>query len=88
MQLDIRLPIGFMFSLLGAILAGYGLFTASDKAAHERSLGININLWWGLVILAFGAVMLLLARRASKKQRARIADAQSIEPAANSRTAL
>ena len=68
MQLDIRIPIGLMFSLLGAILTIYGLLTASDKAAHERSLGININLWWGLFIIGFGAVMLLLARRARHKQ--------------------
>ena len=69
MHLDIRLPMGLMFTLLGAILAIYGFFTGSDKAANERSLGINVNLWWGLFILAFGVVMLLLARRASKTQR-------------------
>ena len=68
MQLDIRLPIGLMFSLLGAILTIYGLFTASDKKALEPSLGININLWWGLFILAFGVVMLLLARLGKKAQ--------------------
>ena len=68
MQLDIRLPIGLMFTLLGGILSIYGLITASDKAAQERSLGININLWWGLIILAFGVFMLLLARGAKKKQ--------------------
>jgi hypothetical protein len=68
MHLDIRLPIGLMFSLLGAILTIYGLFTASDKAALDRSLGININLWWGLFILVFGAVMLFLARAAKGKQ--------------------
>jgi len=68
MQLDIRLPIGLMFTLLGAILSIYGVITASDKAAQERSLGININLWWGLFILAFGLFMLLLARLAKKKE--------------------
>ena len=68
MQLDIRLPIGLMFSLLGAILTVYGMFTASDKKALEPSLGININLWWGLFILAFGAVMLLLSRLGKKAQ--------------------
>ena len=68
MHLDIRLPIGLMFSLLGTILAVYGLLTGSDKKALERSLGININLWWGLFILAFGVVMLLLARRGRKGQ--------------------
>jgi uncharacterized membrane protein len=69
MHLDIRLPIGLMFSLLGAILTVYGLFTASDRKALEPSLGININLWWGLFILAFGIVMLLLAGRAKEKER-------------------
>jgi len=68
MQFDIRLPIGLMFSLLGAILAVYGLVYASDKKVLEPSLGININLWWGLFILAFGIVMLLLVRCAKKQQ--------------------
>jgi hypothetical protein len=58
MGLDLRLPIGLMFSLLGVLLAGYGLFTASDADLYGRSLGININLWWGLVLFIFGAVML------------------------------
>jgi len=70
MQLDIRLPIGLMFSLLGAILTIYGAITASDKKALEPSLGININLWWGLFILLFGVVMLLLARLGKKAQSA------------------
>jgi hypothetical protein len=35
----------------------------SAPADYARSLGININLWWGLVLLAFGALMLWLARR-------------------------
>ena len=78
MQLDIRLPIGLMFSLLGAILAGYGLFTASDKAAHERSLGININLWWGLAMLVFGMVMLFLGRR--RKYAGPIRDERPVRP--------
>ena len=68
MQFDIRLPIGLMFSLLGAILAVYGLVHASDKKVLEPFLGINISLWWGLFILAFGIVMLLLVRCAKKQQ--------------------
>ena len=68
MKFDIRLPIGLMFSLLGAILAVYGLVHASDTKVLEPSLGININLWWGLFILAFGIVMLLLVRCAKKQQ--------------------
>ena len=69
MGLDIRLPIGMMFSLLGALLAIYGLATGSDSAMYQNSLGQNVNLWWGLVLFVFGAVMLLFAirSRSSKK---------------------
>lgn len=66
MNLDIRLPIGLMFGLLGLILTGYGLLTASDTAFYKRSLGININLWCGLLFVVFAACMLLLARRAKR----------------------
>ena len=66
MRLDLRLPIGLMFSLFGVILVIYGL--ASDAALYQRSLGINVNLWWGIVLLAFGAVMLGLALRRSPRQ--------------------
>lgn len=62
MRLDLRLPIGLMFSLFGAILLVYGL--VSDPTIYQRSLGINVNLWWGVVLLAFGLVMLGLAYRA------------------------
>ena len=61
MGLDIRLPIGMMFTLLGLLLGGYGLATGSDAALYKSSLGINVNLWWGLVLLAFGGVMLFFA---------------------------
>ena len=57
--LDIRAPIGGLFTLLGGMLAGYGLFGSGS------STGMNVNLWWGLVMLVFGIVLLLLARRAS-----------------------
>jgi len=67
MNLDLRLPIGLMFTLFGVMLAGYGL--VSDRAIYARSLGINVNLWWGLVLLAFGAMMLTFALRAGKQSR-------------------
>ena len=66
MKLDVRLPIGMMFTLLGAILVVYGLL--SDRAIYARSLGINVNLWWGLVLLAFGATMLGFALRSRRAQ--------------------
>ena len=65
MKLDLRLPIGLMFSLFGVTLVGYGLL--SDPEIYARSLGINVNLWWGLVLLAFGVVMLWFAIRARQK---------------------
>jgi hypothetical protein len=58
---DLRLPIGAMFAVLGAMLALYGLF--SDPSIYGRSLGVNVNLWWGLCLLGFGATMLALVRR-------------------------
>ncbi len=57
MGLDIRVPIGLLFVVLGGLLTLYGL--VSDAAIYRRSLGININLWWGLVMLLFGLLMTL-----------------------------
>ena len=63
--LDIRAPIGGLFTVLGAMLAGYGLFASERGRSSNLSSGANVNLWWGLVMLVFGIVLLLLARRAS-----------------------
>ena len=60
--LDLRYPIGGLFVVLGAILAVFGAVTRADTAMYVPSGGVNINLWWGLVMLVFGALMLLLAR--------------------------
>ena len=64
---DIRTPLGVMFALLGLLLAGYGL--TSDPSEYQRSLGINVNLWWGVMLLIFGAVLLLLAWRGRRGER-------------------
>ena len=55
MGLDIRVPIGGLFTTVGILLTIYGL--ASDPHIYERSLGINVNLEWGGVLLLFGVVM-------------------------------
>ena len=65
-SLDIRLPIGGLFTVLGLIVAGYGLATAGDAARYVRSEGININLWWGLVMLVFGVAFLWLGIRSGR----------------------
>jgi hypothetical protein len=61
--LDVRLPIGGLFTVLGLLLAGYGLATAGDPALYARSLSVNINLWWGIVMLFFGVLLLWGASR-------------------------
>ena len=63
MGLDIRWPIGLMFSLIGALMTIYGAATASNTEEYQRSLGLNINLWWGLLLFIFGVAMLVLAWR-------------------------
>ncbi len=66
MNFDLRLPIGIMFSLFGAILVIFGAI--SNKEIYEtHSLGININLIWGAVLLVFGVFMLFLTFRARSK---------------------
>jgi hypothetical protein len=67
MNFDLRLPIGFLFSFYGAVLVLYGAF--GDSQIYQRSLGININLDWGAVLLLFGAVMLFLAWRARSRAK-------------------
>jgi hypothetical protein len=66
MNLDLRIPMGLMFTLVGAILTVYGLVTRGSEI-YEKSVGVNINLDWGLVMLVFGVLMFLLGRRGQKK---------------------
>jgi hypothetical protein len=64
MGIDIRFPIGLMFGLIGLLLSVYGF--SSDKSIYARSLEINVNLIWGLVMMLFAVVMLGLAARAHR----------------------
>jgi hypothetical protein len=64
--LDIRAPIGGLFSLLGLMLAGYGM-VAGSRTSSDVAPVTNVNLWWGLVMLLFGIIMLVMARRAMVK---------------------
>lgn len=68
MGIDIKLPIGLMFSILGLLLSIYGLITAGNQAMYEKSLHVNINLWIGLAMLGFGLIMLLLTFKGKKKK--------------------
>jgi hypothetical protein len=62
--LDIRTPIGLMFAILGVLLVVYGFI--SDAAIYERSLGMNVNIGWGVVLLVFGIVMTALGKFGGK----------------------
>ena len=62
-ELDIRAPIGVLFTVLGVMIAGYGLFVWRPTGASGIPSDINVNLWWGLVMLVFGLVLLAMARK-------------------------
>src|SRR5438477_2223945 len=64
MRLDIRLPIGVLFTAIGAMLVIFGV--TSDSALYARSLGHNVNLWWGLVLLLFGGTFTRLGWRGAR----------------------
>jgi membrane-bound ClpP family serine protease len=64
-MIDIRLPIGGLFAVLGAMLIVFG--AVGDPAKYAQSLGVNVNLYWGIVMLIFGLVMLALGRRANRR---------------------
>jgi len=66
MGLDIRYPIGLMFGIIGLVMVVYGLLTGSDPM-YQRSLGINVNVWWGAVLFVFGGLMLYFARKTAKE---------------------
>ncbi|MEO8908868.1 MAG: hypothetical protein ABI408_01400 [Gemmatimonadaceae bacterium] len=66
-RFDIRIPIGILFSLLGVILAIYGVATRTDIGLYGRSENIVINLWWGLVMIVFGGTMLYFGTKANKR---------------------
>ncbi len=63
MNLDLRIPMGMMFSMVGTVLLAFGVATRNKPELYTRSLGIDVNLWWGLVLLVFGLTILTLGRR-------------------------
>jgi uncharacterized protein YhhL (DUF1145 family) len=69
MDMDIRIPIGLLFIILGVILAFFGLFTMNDTELYARALGRNINLWTGVLMLVFGLPMLLIPLRGRKNKQ-------------------
>lgn len=76
MGFDIRLPIGFLFTTLGTLLVLFGLFTLQSPI-YQHSLGININLGWGIALLTFGLLMILFAKRSRRQQLRREASPET-----------
>jgi hypothetical protein len=67
MNIDLRFPLGLLFIVFGVLLTLFGLFT--DRAIYERSLSINVNLWWGVVMLLFGGLMFILAWKKAREKK-------------------
>ena len=63
MGLDIRIPLGLIFLIIGGLMTLYGLITRNATDLYEKSLGINLNLGWGIVMLIFGLIMFIMGRR-------------------------
>ncbi len=63
---DLKTPLGGLLLFYGVVLVAYGVW--GDAANSERSLGININLWWGFVMVVVGAVFFRSGRRAEKRE--------------------
>jgi hypothetical protein len=63
MGLDIRIPLGLIFLLIGGLMSVYGLITRNSDVIYEKSMGINLNLTWGALMFVFGLIMFLVGRR-------------------------
>lgn len=67
-MVDIRIPIGLMFSIVGVLITGFGLYTNSNTLMYQKSLGINVNIIMGIIMLVFGGIMLFFSFRKKKKE--------------------
>ncbi|MGA2205384.1 MAG: hypothetical protein ABSG10_01510 [Terracidiphilus sp.] len=64
---DARISMGMLFTLMGTVLTAFGVATHANTAVYAKCMGIDANLWWGLVLLVFGVVAMFLGRRAQTK---------------------
>lgn len=70
MTTDIRFPIGLLFSILGVVITAFGFFTRGSEI-YRHSLNININLYTGVCLIVFGAIMLWMAIAGRARDRAK-----------------
>jgi hypothetical protein len=80
MGMDIRVPLGAMFALLGLLLTAFGVF--GNKAIYAQTLGIDVNRDWGIVLLIFGAIMLYLGLRSPVESESPAEDGDADQPRA------
>lgn len=66
-MIDLRLPLGMLFIVLGVVMASFGFLSRHD-AIYDRSLGVDVNLIWGLVEIACGVTVLFVVRGAREKK--------------------
>jgi multisubunit Na+/H+ antiporter MnhG subunit len=67
-MIDIRYPIGLLFSIIGVVLLVYGIVTMHNTDLYQKSLGVDINIWAGILMLIFGVIMLALSNGVREKQ--------------------
>ncbi|HUA99693.1 MAG TPA: hypothetical protein VMA34_15280 [Terracidiphilus sp.] len=82
MNIDLRIPTGMMFTLVGAVLMAFGLSTRENPAFYAQAMGIDVNLWWGVVLLAFGLLLVALGRRGQARIEKGHGDIDRSKPAA------
>jgi hypothetical protein len=68
--MDLRIPSGFYFLVVGMLVASVGILAPGTRAPLTE---VNVNLYAGVAMLAFGGILLLLAWRA-RLRSARLAD--------------
>lgn len=73
MNFDLRVAVGWMFLLLGLLLVFFGYASKDNPALWVKSLGIDVDLWWGMVLTVFGLTMLALGKQAEKDREQGIA---------------
>ncbi len=69
-MVDIRIPIGLMFTILGIMITIFGIATNPDRGMYAKSLGFNVNIIMGLLMLVFGLVMLYFSWKKKKIEKA------------------
>jgi H+/Cl- antiporter ClcA len=67
-MIDIKIPIGLMFGILGLLITIYGIVTMGDAEMYKKSFEINVNLYSGIGMLIFGLLMLFFSKINPRKK--------------------